>query len=135
MYTAGNDFTLPHVVTFKTGPLRMHEMSIALSIIDAVVAKAGQEDSEKVNEIELEIGKVSGVELNALRFCFSAAAKNTIAEDAELVIREVEPAGECEECGRSFPVNNFYAKCVSCGSFKTTVIAGRELLIKSITLE
>lgn len=113
----------------------MHEMSIALSIIDAVVEKAGQEKAKKVNQVELEVGKVSGVETESLRFCFSAAAKNTIAEGADLAIREIEPLGECEECGCRFPVNGFYAKCSSCDSLRVTVISGKELIIKSIMLE
>lgn len=113
----------------------MHEMSIALSIIEAVVAKAEQEKSQKVNEIELEVGKVSGVQPESLKFCFSAAAKNTLVEDADLIIRETESSGACEECGRRFPMHDVYARCDACGSFKTTIISGRELLIKSITLE
>ena len=113
----------------------MHEMSIALSIIDAVVAKAGNEQSRKVNQIELEVGKVSGVQTESLKFCFSAAAKNTIVEGAELAIREIEPLGECEECGKRFPMNGFYTKCDFCGSLKTTIVSGRELSIKSITLD
>ena len=113
----------------------MHEMSIALSIIDAVVTKARQEQSRKVREIELEIGRVAGVQLESLKFCFSAAAKNTIAEGAELAIRETAPVGECQVCGKSFPVSDVYAKCEVCGSLNVRIISGRELLIKSITLE
>ncbi len=113
----------------------MHEMSIALSIVDAVIEKAAGERANKVNQVELEVGKVSGVETESLKFCFSAASKNTIAEGADLAIREREPLGECEECGNRFPVNGFYAQCASCNSLKVSVISGRELMIKSITLE
>ncbi|WP_287373056.1 hydrogenase maturation nickel metallochaperone HypA [Prosthecochloris sp.] len=113
----------------------MHEMSIALSIIDAVVAKAEQEQSRKVSEIELEVGRVSGIQPESLKFCFSAAAKNTIVDGADLAIREIEPVGKCQECGKSFPVSDVYAKCEVCGSLNVRIISGRELLIKSITLE
>ena len=113
----------------------MHEMSIALSIVDVVTAKAEEEHAKKINSIELEVGKVSGVEVESLKFCFSAAAKITIAGDAALVIHEIEPAGECGECGTRSPVTFHYAKCESCGSFKTNIVSGRELLIKSIMLE
>lgn len=113
----------------------MHEMSIAISIVDAVAAKAGEEHAQKVNGIELEVGKLSGVEIESLRFCFSAVAKNTIVEGADLAVREVQPLGECSECGRRFPMSFHYAKCDSCGSFKTDLLSGRELSIKSITIE
>jgi len=113
----------------------MHEMSIALSIIDAVTAKAKEEHSDTVTIIELEVGKVSGVEVESLKFCFSAAAKNTVAEGAKLAVCEVEPVGECEECGQRFPVAFHIATCTFCGSFKTNIVSGRELSIKSITIE
>ena len=113
----------------------MHEMSIALSIIDAVAAKAEEEHAKKVNGIELEVGKLAGVEVESLKFCFSAAAKGTIAEGAALDIREIQPVGVCSECGRRFSMNFYYSTCDSCGSFKTDLVSGRELLIKSIILE
>ena len=113
----------------------MHEMSIALSIIDAVIARAEQENSQKVNQVELEVGSVSGVLPESLKFCFSAAAKNTIVEGADLTIHEKEPLCRCDACGNHFQATDFIAKCVNCGSLKTTIISGRELLIKSITLD
>ena len=113
----------------------MHEMSIAMSIIEAVVEKASQENSRKVSEIELQVGKASGILTESLTFCFSAAAKNTIVDGARLEIRETESLVTCEDCGNSFPVEGFFAACPSCGSYKTDLVSGRELLIKSITLE
>jgi len=113
----------------------MHEMSIAISIIDAVAAKVEAEHADTVTIVELEVGKVSGVEVESLKFCFSAAAKNTVAEGAELAVCEIEPVGECEACGQRFPVAFHVATCTSCGSFKTNIVSGRELLIKSITIE
>ncbi len=112
----------------------MHEMSIALSIIDAVTARAKEEQARKVSAIELEIGKISGVETESLKFCFSAAAKNTIAEGAELAVREIEPVAECEKCGKRFPVDFYYAQCSACGSLDITLVSGKELSIKSMTL-
>ena len=113
----------------------MHEMSIALSIIDAVTAKAEEEKAGKVTGIELEVGRISGVQSESLRFCLPVAAKNTVAEGADLSIRETEPEGECEECGRRFPMDGFFARCEICGSLDISIVSGRELLIKSITLE
>jgi len=113
----------------------MHEMSIALSIIEAVDAKGREEGCGKISEIALLLGKLSGVEPAALRFCFSAAANGTLAENARLAITEPEGVGECAECGARFPVTFFYAECPKCRSLCITIISGEEFMIQSITIE
>ena len=113
----------------------MHEMSIALSIVEAVDAKARQEGARKVSGIELLVGKLAGIEAESLKFCFSAAAKGTLAEDAVLVIEEPEGTGECGECGTRFPVNFYYAECPGCRSLRITIVSGEEFLIQSMTIE
>ncbi|MBN1928050.1 MAG: hydrogenase maturation nickel metallochaperone HypA [Chlorobiaceae bacterium] len=113
----------------------MHEMSIALSVIDAVTEKARQEGCSKVTGIELVVGRLAGVEVEALKFCFSAACRDTAADGAELFIDEREAFGQCEACGERFPVTSFYAKCPSCGQFRVTVESGQELAVRSITIE
>ena len=113
----------------------MHEMSIALSVIDAVIEKARQEGCSAVTGIELIVGRLAGVEVESLRFCFSAAACNTPAEGAELVIEEREATGRCEECGSTFPVESFHVKCPSCGLYRVRIESGEELSVRSITIE
>lgn len=113
----------------------MHEMSIALSIVDAVTTKAQEEGTGRISGIDLVIGKLAGIEPEALKFCFSAAAKGTLAERALLVIEEPEGVGECGECGMKFPVSFYYAECPGCRSLRVTVVSGREFLIQSMTIE
>ncbi|NTU52925.1 MAG: hydrogenase maturation nickel metallochaperone HypA [Chlorobiaceae bacterium] len=113
----------------------MHEMSIALSVIDAVVARALGEGCSRVTGIELVVGRLSGVAVDSLTFCFSAAARGTPAEEAELVIDEREGQGRCEACSAVFPVSTLYAKCPTCGQFRVQIESGEELLVKSITIE
>ncbi|ACF12036.1 hydrogenase nickel insertion protein HypA [Chlorobaculum parvum NCIB 8327] len=113
----------------------MHEMSIAMSVIDAVTEKARQEGCSKVTGIELVVGHLSGVEVESLKFCFSAACRDTPADGAELVIEECEAVGRCEACGETFPITSFYAKCPSCAQFRVQIESGQELSVRSITIE
>jgi len=113
----------------------MHEMSIALSIVEAVDAQARQEGARAISAIELRIGKLAGIEPDSLRFCFSAAAKGTLADSALLVIEEPEGVGECGECGIKFPVDFYYAECPACRSLRITIVSGEEFLIQSMTIE
>ena len=113
----------------------MHEMSIAISIVEAVEAKAREEGAERISGIDLLIGKLAGIEPDSLVFCFSAAAKGTLAEEAVLVIEEPEGVGECGECGMRFPVSFYYAECPECRSFLVNIVSGKEFLIQSMTIE
>jgi hydrogenase nickel incorporation protein HypA/HybF len=113
----------------------MHEMSIAMSVIEAVADKAREEGGGKITGIELVVGKLAGVEVESLKFCFSAACRDTPADGAELVIEEPEGRGRCEACGEHFPVTSYYAKCPACGQFRVRVESGEELAVRSITIE
>jgi hydrogenase nickel incorporation protein HypA/HybF len=113
----------------------MHEMSIALSIIEAVESKARDEGAGRISEIELQIGKLAGIEPESLRFCFSAAARGSLAESALLHIEEPEGIGECRECGRKFPVSFYYAECPECRSLRIEIVSGEEFRIQTITIE
>jgi hydrogenase nickel incorporation protein HypA/HybF len=113
----------------------MHEMSIAMSVVEAVADRARQEGCSMVTGIELVVGRLSGVQAESLRFCFSAAARNTPAEGAELVIEERDAAGVCDACGARFPVEGYHAGCPECGLFRVRVVSGEELAVKSITIE
>ena len=113
----------------------MHEMSIALSIVEAIEAKAREEGAAKISGVDLLIGKLAGIEPESLRFCFSAAAKGTLAEDALLAVEEPEGVGECGECGKRFSVTFYYAECPECRSLRIKIVSGEEFLIQSITLE
>jgi len=110
-------------------------MSIALSIVEAVEAKAREEGAGRISGIDLVIGRLAGIEPESLKFCFSAAAKGTLAEQALLAIEEPEGLGECGECGRRFPVSFYYAECPDCRSFRVKIVSGEEFVIQSMTIE
>jgi hydrogenase nickel incorporation protein HypA/HybF len=113
----------------------MHEMSIALSIVEAIENKAREEGAGRISGIDLVIGKLAGIQSESLKFCFSAAVKGTLAEAALLQVEEPEGRGECGECGRMFPVSFYYAECPDCSSLRVKIVSGEEFIIKSITIE
>ena len=85
----------------------MHEMSIAMSVIDIASRKAEAGGAVKIESIQLDVGKLAGVLVDSLQFCFSAASKDTRAEDAELLVNELPGKGECKDSGTAFEVDNF----------------------------
>jgi hydrogenase nickel incorporation protein HypA/HybF len=68
----------------------MHELSIALSIIDGVTEEAGQHGGGAVRAVHLRLGRLSGVVREALLFAYDQACEGTLLEGSELRIEEVD---------------------------------------------
>ena len=106
----------------------MHELSIAASVLDAVTARIGDRE---VRGIQLEIGRLSGVCVDSLRFCFEVAAAGTALERAALDIVEPPGRARCGSCGEEFLIDDRILLC-ACGSCDVRVLAGEELRILSV---
>ena len=113
----------------------MHEMSLALSIVDLAVETAGKEGGDRVSEVEIEVGNMAGVMVDALRFCLEAAARTTIVEGAAFNLVESNATGECPSCRKKFTTDSFYAVCPDCGQGGIAVSGGQDLKIISLTIE
>lgn len=109
----------------------MHELGITQSIVEAVLDAVGE---RRIVRLWLEIGRLSGVVPDAVRFCFDLAAAGTALEAAELDIDEPAGRGECRECGVEFEVDTPIVLC-ACGSADVAVLAGRELRIRAVEVE
>jgi len=106
----------------------MHEMAITQSVVDAVVAELGD---ATVTNVRLEIGRLSGVVPDSVRFCFEVLCAGTSLEGARLDIAEPPGRARCRDCGEEFALDDFILLC-PCGSADVAVLAGRELRITSV---
>ncbi len=113
----------------------MHEMSIALSIVDLADEQANLAHAAKIIEIELDIGTMSGVEVEALNFALEIAAKDTLLEAAVVKINRIEPVSECLDCGEIFVSEGFIHQCPACSEMNTRILSGKEIQVKSILVE
>lgn len=106
----------------------MHEMAITQSVVDAVCTRMGD---APVRRVCLEIGKLSGVVPDSVRFCFDLITAGTTLEGADLEI--VQPAGQarCRDCGAEFAMNDLLMLC-DCGSANRELLAGEELRIREV---
>ena len=106
----------------------MHELGITRNIVAIVGEKAGD---SKVKRISLDIGKLSAIMPDAVRFCFDVCAKDTALEGAVLEINEIPGLGRCNECGNEIDLEQVYGQC-TCGCRHIHCIAGEELMIKEM---
>ncbi|HMM22702.1 MAG TPA: hydrogenase maturation nickel metallochaperone HypA [Selenomonadales bacterium] len=113
----------------------MHEMAIAQGILEIVADAAANNGAGKVSRIKLQIGQLTAIEPDALRFCFAAMAAGTMAERAELEIEIMPLICRCQDCSRSFAVEAFRLVCPDCGSHRTEITSGRELRVEHLEVE
>jgi hydrogenase nickel insertion protein HypA len=69
----------------------------------------------RVRSVFLEIGQLSAVESDAMRFCFDAVIRGTLAEGAVLNVVEVPGEGLCFNCNQTVPLAALYDPCPACG--------------------
>lgn len=113
----------------------MHEMAIAQGILDIALTANQQEGGGRITKIKLHIGEMTGVEPDALLFCFGALAAGTAASEAKLDIEVIPLAGRCDNCGKEFPIERYRFVCPSCQSVKVETISGRELAVDHLEVE
>ncbi|WP_457566274.1 hydrogenase maturation nickel metallochaperone HypA [Caldithrix abyssi] len=112
----------------------MHEMSIAMNIVDIAVQTAQKNGAHKINSITVEIGALSGVVPEALEFCFEAATKETMAEGCRLEIVYLKAQAECSGCGFKFETDQFLNLCPQCGE-QVFAAGGQQLQVKAINVD
>jgi hydrogenase nickel incorporation protein HypA/HybF len=113
----------------------MHELSIAISIIELAEEEARKANANSISKIEVEIGDMAGVEKEALQFCWDSAILGTMAAEAELVIHSVAGEAHCLECGKDFPIEHFFAECPFCKSYRYEVTKGKKLRVSSLMVD
>lgn len=113
----------------------MHELSIAMNIIDIVEAEKTRNNADKIRSIELEIGALSGVIMEALQFAFDEAIKSSSFSEAEIIYHQVEGLAECSACGHRFKTEDYITPCPECMHPFSDIISGKEMRIRSIVIE
>lgn len=111
----------------------MHEMSVAVAVVEQVEAAAREHGMSAVEEVRLQIGELAGVVPDALLFCFDLACAGTVLEGARLVTEDVAARARCGPCGGDWAVGMPPSLCCPrCGGACAELLTGRELQIVSV---
>lgn len=113
----------------------MHEMSLCESVVQLIEEQAGEQGFTRVRSVWLEIGALSGVEIEAMRFSFDAVAKDTLADGARLEIISIEGLARCPACERTAQVAARYAACPECGHYPLEILSGEEMRIRELEVQ
>ena len=113
----------------------MHEMSLAESIRQIVETSGRTQGFKVVRRVVLEIGRLSSVEPEALRFCFDAVSRDSIMHGADLAIEEVPGQAWCMSCAASISIPELGAACPLCGGYQIQVTGGTEMRVKELEVD
>jgi hydrogenase nickel incorporation protein HypA/HybF len=113
----------------------MHEMSLAEGVLQLIQDAARQQNFSTVSRVWLEIGQLSGVEVEAMKFCFDAVTRGSIAEGARLEIIALPGTGWCMACALSVPMTELFAECPHCGGHQMQVTGGTEMRLKELEVD
>ncbi len=120
----------------------MHELSLAYSIGEIAMAALRDntgfqppEPTLTVGGVWVRVGDLSGVDPEALQFCFEVVRGEWV-ETAGAVLRiERAPARvRCAGCGWTSELSLGEAGCPSCGALGHELISGRELEVFRVEL-
>ena len=113
----------------------MHELSIAMSIVDGVIEEAKKHPDERVDIVHLQLGTLSGVVKEALLFSFDIACEGTSIEGSSLSVQEMPAAIYCRKCGCEREICSIQAFiCPVCRGPSAELVRGRELIITGLEL-
>jgi hydrogenase nickel incorporation protein HypA/HybF len=113
----------------------MHEMSLAEGVLQIIEDSAKTQNFSRVKTVWLEIGQLAGVEVEAMKFCFDAVTRDSIAQDAKLEIVEKPGQAWCLHCAETVQVQALYDACPKCGSLQVQVTGGNEMRVKELDVE
>lgn len=113
----------------------MHELSIAESIVDAVRRQPLVREGRRVARIGVRVGDTSGVNAEALAFCFEVALRGTELDGAALDLERVPVRFRCNDCAHEFEPVDFDPRCPSCGADRGRLVGGDELSLAYLEME
>lgn len=113
----------------------MHELSIVEALISQCEGLAKKHNATKVLRVEIEVGRLSGVEAHYLQSAFEAWREGSVCEEAQLVVKVGELEVVCGDCGAKSQLENFEFVCQKCSSNSLKLTHGEELLLLNVEME
>ena len=109
----------------------MHELSIAVSIVDGVLDEAQRRGGLSVDAVHVRIGRLAGVDKDALLFAYQIACQDTPLAESRLEIEDVSVIIFCPACAEEREADGGMF-CPQCGTLATRVVQGEELEIRAL---
>lgn len=113
----------------------MHELSLAIEVINLAQREAEKNLAETIQEITIEVGDLSGVEADAFESALELLVKESILENADINIIRTDGKGKCNACDIEFEMKYRMATCPKCQCFPSEISGGEEFRVVSLVVE
>ena len=114
----------------------MHELGIVVHVIKQIEDLAKTQKVEKVNELTLEVGEVSGVVKEYFVDAFEWAKKRTeYMKDCKLNLIIIQGITYCEDCKKTYSTTEYGKECPYCHSTNTYLVTGKDVMIKNVKVQ
>lgn len=113
----------------------MHELSIAMSIIEMAEQEAELRGGAQVVSVHLKVGDLAGIVKDALISSYEIAAEETALKGSRLLIESVPVGVHCPTCQRDQilkSIQNFC--CPACGTPTSQITQGKELEVVALEI-
>lgn len=110
----------------------MHELSMAMEVIELVQREADKHEITIIEEILIEIGDLSGIEADIFLSALQIVVKDTLLENAIIKINRTPGKGRCISCNLEYKMNTFFDQCPQCQGFTSEIIDGQEFRVVSL---
>ncbi len=113
----------------------MHELSIAMGIVEAATEEA-QRRGVQVTAVHLRLGALSGVVKDALLFSYEVACQDTPLQGSQLIVEDMPVIVFCARCQGSRTLESVQLfQCPECGTPTMDVRQGKELEVFALEVE
>ncbi len=113
----------------------MHEVSIALSLVEGVTEHAAQRGATHIDAVHVRIGAMAGVVKDSLLFAWELVSADSVAAGSRLVIEDVPLVVYCSTCQDEktlLGIPDFH--CPVCGTSTPEILRGRELQMVALEI-
>ena len=113
----------------------MHEMALTEGILQILQDQAKAQNYKRVKTVWLEIGELSHVDPDAIRFCFEAVTRDTIAAGAVLEIDRLPGTAWCHQCAQTVNISKLADPCPTCDGYQLQVTNGQDMRIRELEVD
>jgi len=108
---------------------------LANNILQIINQQATLQKNSSIMEVEVVIGELSGVLVEALKGALKVVLMDTNYVNIQINLTQIKALAKCSNCCSEVNMDTFYTHCPHCQNNHLDIIQGKELFVKSITFE
>ena len=112
----------------------MHEVGIIQNALQLALTQARAQGAQRLHQLRLRVGVLSGVVPEALEFAFEVVSRGTMAEGGRLEVETVPAACWCAACQAEFACDDLWYECPRCHQLSSELRRGLELEVTSMEI-